>query len=126
MRSQDTADTTADGSTGQVVDRRLLINGELVEADATYASLNPATGEVLGYAPEAGVEHAVAAIAAARRAFDEGDWATDTDLRVRCLDQLHRALVEHRDEFAALTIAEVGATPALTQGAQLDQPSTLR
>ncbi len=122
MRSQDTAETTADSSLGQVVDRRLLINGELVEADATYASLNPATGEVLGHAPEAGVEHAVAAVAAARRAFDTGDWATDTELRIRCLDQLHRALVEHRDEFAALTIAEVGATPALTQGAQLDGP----
>lgn len=121
MGSQDAAET-ADSSTGQGVDRRLLINGELVEADAAYASLNPATGEILGYAPEAGVEHAVAAIGAARRAFDAGDWATDTDLRVRCLDQLHRALVEHRDEFAALTIAEVGATPALTQGAQLDQP----
>lgn len=122
MGSQDAAETAADSSTGQDVDRRLLINGELVEADAAYPSLNPATGEILGYAPEAGVEHAVAAIGAARRAFDAGDWATDTDLRVRCLDQLHRALIEHRDEFAALTIAEVGATPALTQGAQLDQP----
>lgn len=122
MGSQDAAETAADSSTGQGVDRRLLINGELVEADAAYPSLNPATGEILGYAPEAGVEHAVAAIGAARRAFDAGDWATDTDLRVRCLDQLHRALIEHRDEFAALTIAEVGATPALTQGAQLDQP----
>ncbi|OMC12063.1 aldehyde dehydrogenase [Mycolicibacter heraklionensis] len=122
MGSQDAAETAADSSTGHGVDRRLLINGELVEADAAYPSLNPATGEVLGYAPEAGVEHAVAAIGAARRAFDAGDWATDTDLRVRCLDQLHRALIEHRDELAALTIAEVGATPALTQGAQLDQP----
>ncbi|ORW21665.1 aldehyde dehydrogenase [Mycolicibacter nonchromogenicus] len=122
MGSQDAAETAADSSTGQGVDRRLLINGELVEADAAYPSLNPATGEILGYAPEAGVSHAVAAIGAARRAFDAGDWATDTDLRVRCLDQLHRALIEHRDEFAALTIAEVGATPALTQGAQLDQP----
>ncbi|OBI09569.1 aldehyde dehydrogenase [Mycolicibacter heraklionensis] len=122
MGSQDAAGTVAHSSTGQGVDRRLLINGELLEADAAYPSLNPATGEILGYAPEAGVEHAVAAIGAARRAFDSGDWATDTDLRVRCLDQLHRALVEHRDEFAALTIAEVGATPALTQGAQLDQP----
>ncbi|ORV41128.1 aldehyde dehydrogenase [Mycolicibacter engbaekii] len=118
MHSLGTAETAAD----ERVDRRLLINGELVGADTTYPSLNPATGEVLGHAPEAGVEHARAAVAAAREAFDAGAWATDTELRVRCLDQLHRALVEHRDELAALTIAEVGATPALTQGAQLDQP----
>ena len=50
------------------------------------------------------------------------DWATDIDLRVRCLEQFHQALVDHREELAALTIAEVGATPALTQGAQFDQP----
>ena len=56
---------------------------------------------------------AEAAIAAARRAFDSTDWSTNTELRVRCLDQLHQALVDHRDELAELTIAEVGATPAL-------------
>lgn len=103
-------------------DRRMLIDGELVDAAGTFASLNPATEEVLGYAPEGTVADAERAVAAARRAFDTGDWATDVDLRIRCLDQFHRALVEHRDELAELTIAEVGATPALTQGAQLDQP----
>src|SRR4029077_11487567 len=44
------------------------------------------------------------------------------DLRVRCLEQFHQALVDHREELAELTIAEVGATPALCAGAQLDQP----
>ena len=107
---------------GSHADRRMLIDGELVEAEGTFASLNPATGEVLGYAPEGTVADAERAVAAARRAFDTGDWATDVDLRIRCLDQFHRALVDHRDELADLTIAEVGATPALTQGAQLDQP----
>ncbi|OBK83471.1 aldehyde dehydrogenase family protein [Mycolicibacter sinensis] len=127
MGSQETAATIADGpggaqATEQVAARQLLIDGKLVGADRTFASLNPATGEVLGYAPDAEVAQATAAVAAARRAFDTGDWATDTALRIRCLDQLHTALVEHRDELAALTIAEVGATAALTQGAQLDQP----
>lgn len=102
--------------------RRLLIGGQLVDTERTFASLNPATGDVLGYAPDASVADAEAAVAAARAAFDTGDWATDTELRIRCLEQLHAALVEHRDELAALTIAEVGATPALCQGAQLDQP----
>ena len=64
---------------------------------------------------------AEAAVAAAR-AFDATDWSTNTDLRIRCLEQFHQALVDHRDELAELTIAEVGATAALNQGAQLDQP----
>ncbi|WP_370332937.1 aldehyde dehydrogenase family protein [Mycolicibacterium hippocampi] len=103
-------------------DRRLLIGGRLLEADRTFPSLNPATGEVLGYAPDASVADARAAVAAAREAFDTTDWSSDVDLRVRCLEQLHQALVDHRDELAALTIAEVGATETLCQGAQLDQP----
>jgi aldehyde dehydrogenase (NAD+) len=103
-------------------DRRMLIDGKLVAAGRTFPSVNPATGEVLGHAPDATVEDAEAAVAAARRAFDTTDWATDVDLRIRCLDQFHRALVEHRDELAELTVAEVGATPALCAGPQLDQP----
>ncbi|MBI3217230.1 MAG: aldehyde dehydrogenase family protein [Mycobacterium sp.] len=102
--------------------RRMLINGELVTAQRTFASLNPATGGVLGYAPDASVADAEAAVAAARTAFDTTDWSTDVGLRIRCLEQLHRALVEHRDEIGQLTIDEVGATPALLAGAQLDQP----
>jgi acyl-CoA reductase-like NAD-dependent aldehyde dehydrogenase len=116
------AQTGAASAAESQADRRMLIDGELVEATGTFASVNPATGEVLGYAPEGSVADAERAVVAARRAFDTGDWATDVDLRIRCLDQFHRALIDHRDELADLTIAEVGATPALTQGAQLDQP----
>jgi aldehyde dehydrogenase (NAD+) len=102
--------------------RRMLIDGTLVETQRTFPSVNPATGEVMGYAPEGTVADAEAAAAAARRAFDTSRWATDVDLRIHCLEQFHRALVDHRDELAALTTAEVGATPALLAGAQLDQP----
>ncbi|MCV6969155.1 aldehyde dehydrogenase family protein [Mycobacterium bohemicum] len=99
-----------------------MIDGRLVTADNLFVSSNPATGAVIGHAPDAGVAEAQAAIAAARRAFDTTSWPTDVELRIRCLDQLHRALVEHADELRELTIAEVGATRALTQGAQLDDP----
>ncbi|ORA36577.1 aldehyde dehydrogenase family protein [Mycobacterium aquaticum] len=103
-------------------DRKMLIGGELRETPRTFPSVNPATGEVLGYAPDATVADAEAAVAAARQAFDTTEWATDTALRVRCLQQFHQALIDHRDELAALTTAEVGATAALCAGAQLDQP----
>lgn len=102
--------------------RRMLIDGSLVGAQRSFASINPATGEVVGHAPDGTVADAEAAVAAARRAFDEGRWATDVELRMRCLNQFHQALVDHRDELAALTTAEVGATPALLAGAQLDGP----
>jgi acyl-CoA reductase-like NAD-dependent aldehyde dehydrogenase len=100
----------------------LLIDGRLLGADKTFPSINPATGAVIGHAPDAGVEQARAAIDAARSAFDTTSWPTDVELRIRCLDQLHRALVEHAEELRELTIAEVGATRALTHGAQLDEP----
>ncbi|OBK28189.1 aldehyde dehydrogenase [Mycobacterium asiaticum] len=103
-------------------DRRLLIDGRLVTAEKTFATINPATGAVLGHAPDAGVGEAERAIAAARRAFDTTTWSADVDFRIRCLDQLHQALLDHADELRELTIAEVGATRALTQGAQLDEP----
>ena len=123
---QETATISGDGTATDTaepgVERRLLIDGKLLETTRTFPSINPATGEVLGHAPDATVADAEAAVAAARRAFDETDWSTNTELRIRCLEQLHRALVDHRAELAALTIAEVGATEALCQGAQLDAP----
>ncbi|CRZ13328.1 aldehyde dehydrogenase family protein [Mycolicibacterium neworleansense] len=106
----------------QRADRKLLIGGELRETPRTFPSVNPATGEVFGYAPDATVADAEAAVAAARHAFDNTDWSTNTELRIHCLEQLHRALLEHRDELAALTTTEVGATAALCAGAQLDGP----
>ena len=122
MPAQDTVSTIADAAPESRVDRRLLIDGRLVTVDKTFPSVNPATGAVLGHAPDAGIAEAEAAIAAARRAFDTTSWPTDVESRIRCLDQLHRALVDHAEELRELTIAEVGATRALTQGAQLDEP----
>jgi len=102
----------------------LQIDGELRPASggATFETLNPATEEVLGVAADGVAADMDAAIGAARRAFDETGWGTDLDLRVRCLRQLHQALVDHGDEMRALTIAEVGAPAFLTSGPQYDSP----
>jgi acyl-CoA reductase-like NAD-dependent aldehyde dehydrogenase len=100
---------------------RMLIDGKLVAADRTHPSVNPATGQVIDQAPEASADDARAAIAAARRAFDTTGWATDAAFRARCLDQLHRALLEHKEELRELTIADVGAPRVLTHGPQLEE-----
>ncbi|GAA4810872.1 aldehyde dehydrogenase family protein [Streptomyces ziwulingensis] len=99
-----------------------LIDGKLVGAETTFASHNPATGALLGHAPDATKADAETAIAAARRAFDSTGWSTDKDLRLRCLRQLHRALDTHREELRELTVAEAGAPRRLTHGPQLDEP----
>jgi aldehyde dehydrogenase (NAD+) len=100
----------------------LLIDGKLVTAERTFPSINPATGEVLGQAPDASVADALAAIAAARRAFDTTTWSRDAEFRARCLRQLYAALTEHKEELRELTIADVGAPRMITTGAQLDEP----
>ena len=54
--------------------RRMMIHGQWVEAadGRTYAIPNPATEEIIGTAPDATADDMRRAIAAARRAFDEG------------------------------------------------------
>jgi aldehyde dehydrogenase (NAD+) len=130
MASQDSAAGIAggggfsgsDGAAAARADGRLLINGRFVTARRVFPSVNPANGAVVGYAPDAGIAEAEAAVAAARRAFDTTSWPTDVQLRLGCLEQLHQSLLDDADELRDLTIAEVGATRALTHGPQLDEP----
>ncbi len=115
--------TTADA--GKVAgEQRMLIDGKLVEARSgkLFDNLNPATEEVLGQVADAGHEDMDAAIAAARRAFDESPWSTDHELRKRCILQLQAALEEERELLRAELVAEVGTPVLLTYGPQLDAP----
>ena len=74
----------------------LFIDGVLTGGGAgRFATVNPATEEVLGTAANADADDMDRAIGAARRAFDSTDWATNTDLRVRCIRQLREAMREH-------------------------------
>ena len=103
---------------------KLLIDGELVDATGgrSYDNINPFTEEVIGQAPDASVEDADRAIAAARRSFDEGTWKNDHSLRARCLRQLREGLTERLEELRKLTVAEVGCPIQQTYGPGLDDP----
>ncbi len=105
-------------------EERMLIDGKLTEArsGAVFDNINPATEAVLGHVADAGHEDMDAAIAAARRAFDESGWATDKSLRQRCIRQLQDALVEEQELLRAELVAEVGTPLLLTYGPQLDTP----
>ncbi|MBM3673900.1 MAG: aldehyde dehydrogenase family protein [Actinobacteria bacterium] len=100
----------------------MLIDGELVEAasGATYANVNPATEEEIGQVADAGVGDMERAVAAARRAFDETDWANDRELRKRCLRQLQEGLAKEREALRPQIVAEVGAPVTLTYAIQQD------
>ena len=111
-------------SAGSWHEERLLIDGRLVEAEggATYPNINPANEEVIGVSADASVADVEQAIAAARRAFDETDWSRDVAARVAGLRQLHEALLDHQDDIADITVAEVGAPRMLMGGPQLGEP----
>lgn len=97
---------------------RLFIDGKLVEARSgkRYDNINPATEAVIGEVADAGAEDMEAAIAAARRAFDETEWSTDHALRARCLGQLRDGLRELAPTLHEQIVQEVGATMAITRG----------
>nr|WP_308206795.1 aldehyde dehydrogenase family protein [Mycolicibacterium holsaticum] len=124
MRAHDRVAADLCGRSARRIDRRMLADGVLSEAVSRqrFPSVNPATGEILGFAPDCSIDDAKHAVAAARRAFESTAWSTDIAFRIRCLGQLHAALVEHREELRQLTVAETGATWRLTEGPYLDAP----
>ena len=90
---------------------RLFINGKLVAAASgkTYPNLNPVTEEVIGEVADGGLEDMDKAIAAARRAFDETDWATNHAFRLKCLQQLKAGLVAEMGSLKEQIAIETGS-----------------
>ncbi len=103
-------------------EHRMLIDGALTDAasGATYDNINPATEEVIGQVADGGAADMERAIAAARRAFDESEWATNPELRKRSLRQLHEVLNKERETLRPQIVAEVGAPIMLTYAVQMD------
>src|SRR5262245_61053302 len=101
---------------------RNLIDGKLVAASngATFENINPATEEVIGTCADGTKDDMNAAIAAARRAFDETDWSTNHEFRKRCLTQLADALKKAKEELRAIVVAEAGSPVLLTYAVQCD------
>lgn len=106
----------------------LYIDGAWVrpQSGQTEAVLNPATEEVLGNAPVGGLPEADAAIAAARRAFDQGPWPRMTaEARAGVMRKMHRALEERAEQIKTLMIAEGGITRALAERMFYSRPMAL-
>jgi aldehyde dehydrogenase (NAD+) len=104
--------------------RRMFIDGRWTEAStgATYRVPNPATEELLGAAPDATVEDVGRAIAAARRAFDEGPWPRSSRAeRARVIGRIADELERRKEEMRQILIAEAGAA-YVTHDVQVEQP----
>jgi acyl-CoA reductase-like NAD-dependent aldehyde dehydrogenase len=99
---------------------RLLIGGAWVDAgDGTYDIINPATEQVVGQAPNASVDDANAAAAAAKEAFPA--WAaTPVEERLALLKKAAAAIRAKGDELVPLVIAETGATASV--GSRMQVP----
>jgi phenylacetaldehyde dehydrogenase len=90
---------------------KMLINGKWVDAASgkTFATYNPATGEVLARVAEGDREDIERAVKAARAAFETGRWSQLTaSERGRAIWKLADLLEENLEEFAELESLDNG------------------
>ena len=101
-----------------------LIDGALVEASNgnRFENVNPASEEVLGTTADGTKDDMERAVAAARRAFDESDWALDHELRARCIRQLYEGMLEEKEQLRSIVVHEAGAPVSLTGFMHVDDP----
>ena len=109
--STTTVATSPDQALNQVRQTRLLIGGEFRDAAGgkTFDTINPATEEKIASVAYAQQEDVDAAVKAARRALEQGDWGKmDARDRGACLYRLADLLEKHIDELAALETLDNG------------------
>jgi acyl-CoA reductase-like NAD-dependent aldehyde dehydrogenase len=106
---------------------RLYIDGKWGDAEGgkTYDIINPATEEVVARAPDASVADMERAIAAARRAFDEGPWRRTTPKdRAAVIRRLIDALEKRKESLREVLVA-AAAAEHISHPIQVDMPLTL-
>lgn len=104
-----------------------LINGQFVDAVSgkTFPTYDPRTGEVIAHVAEGDAEDINRAVAAARKAFDEGPWPRMTAYeRSRILLRFADLVEKHSDELAALETWNNGKP--YEQAAQSELPLLIR
>jgi betaine-aldehyde dehydrogenase len=88
----------------------LLVDGKRVAAASggVVEISNPATGETLCAVADAGPDDVGAAVGAARRAFEAGEWRTATSARSRALLRLAELIRAHAEDLAQLESKNAG------------------
>lgn len=104
----------------------VFIDGDWVATEATAPVLNPATEETVVEAPLGGVREAAQAVAAARRAFDDGPWPRMQPAeRAARLERLRDVLATWADDIVGLVVAEAGIPVSVARPSQFDAPMQL-
>lgn len=89
----------------------MLIGGEWVNAKSgkTRDITDPANGDLLAKVPEATAEDAKFAIAAARKAFDSGEWRkTSAQARGKLLFKVSQAIMDNFEKFVEMEVRDCG------------------
>jgi phenylacetaldehyde dehydrogenase len=100
----------------------MLIDGKLVSAASgkTFPVYNPATGTLIANVPEGDKADVDLAVAAARRAFDDGRWAKVTPSeKGRMLWKMGDLIEKHLEELAELESIDNGKPYAVARVADL-------
>lgn len=98
---------------------KLLIGGRWVQpsSDRRIVSISPVTEEAITHVPEAQPADIDAAVAAARRAFDEGPWPRMTPAeRAAALRRIRDEIEVRIPELANSFTAEIGTPITLSEG----------
>ena len=107
------------------IDGRAVIDGERVAAasGATFASINPATGEPFAEVAEGDADDVERAVRTARRVFEGGSWSRrDAAERGAVLRRLADLLDANAEELALLESLDMGKP--LSQTTAVDVPGT--
>ncbi|MFY9552585.1 MAG: aldehyde dehydrogenase family protein [Thermoanaerobaculia bacterium] len=103
----------------------LFIDGAFVPAASgkRFATVNPATGETIAEVAEAGKPDLDRAVAAARKAFESGPWASmKPRQRGRILTRAAELLSSRAEEFGKLETLDNGKP--IFEAAKIDMPAT--
>jgi acyl-CoA reductase-like NAD-dependent aldehyde dehydrogenase len=104
-----------------------LINGRAMPAQsgASFDCISPVDGRVLARVPACGQPDIDAAVAAARAAFERGDWSRQAPATRKQVLQRFADLIEsHTDELALLETLDTGKP--IRDSLKVDVPSTAR
>ncbi|MFG2813636.1 aldehyde dehydrogenase [Streptomyces sp. NPDC048410] len=107
---------------------QFFIGGEWVgpKSAETIEVINPFTGKPIANVPAGSAEDMDRAVAAARRAFDHGEWPRATlQERMRVLRRLSELLGERTEDFASIVTDEMGCPITLSRSMQAASPKVL-
>ncbi|PGS50961.1 aldehyde dehydrogenase family protein [Bacillus sp. AFS041924] len=97
----------------KTIDLKMFINGEWKDSSnhEKRPVINPATGEIIAYAPEGTIEDAKEAIDVARKAFNDGRWSDlSAQERATYLFKIADKIEEYQEELTKLETLDNGKT----------------